>query len=89
MARTDFDVKSKVDKFVNGANSLAEPIENASRDAGKKIGEIANRASERASHYVEDGRTYIRTNPYQGAALAAVAGIAVGCLFTLLARRSH
>ena len=69
------------------ADTVTERLEKFSHEAGKKVGNIASRASEGATEYVDTSRVYIKENPIQAAAFAAAAGVAVGCLLTMLARR--
>lgn len=69
------------------ADTVSERLEKFSHEAGKRMGNLSSRVSEGANEYVDTSREYIKENPIQAAAIAAAAGVAVGCVFTLLARR--
>lgn len=75
-------------KEMSGAvDTVTDRLEKFSHDAGQKVGSFASDISERASDYVDSGRSFIKENPIQAAAIAVAAGAAVGCLLTLAARR--
>lgn len=85
----------EADKKMNGAaksmdnavDTVSENLEKFSHTAGKTVGNFASKISEGASEYVETSRGYIKENPLQSAAIAAAAGLAVGCLLTLAAQQ--
>lgn len=88
-------IQKETEKKLNGAakemssavDTVTDRLEKFSHDAGQKVGSFASDVSERASDYVETGRSYIKENPVQAAAIAVAAGAAIGCLLTLAARR--
>lgn len=88
-------IQRETEKKLNGAakemssavDTVTDRLEKFSHDAGQKVGSFASDLSERASDYVDTGRSYIKENPVQAAAIAVAAGAAIGCLLTLAARR--
>ena len=83
------------EKKINGAakemsstvDTVTDRLEKFSHDAGKKVGSFASEISDATSDYVESGKSFIKDNPVQAAAIAVAAGAAIGCLLTLAARR--
>lgn len=69
------------------AQNVSSKIEKFSHDAGQKVGALTSQLQDGASEYVETGRDYIKQNPIQATAYAAVAGLALGSLLTLVLRR--
>ena len=90
-------IAKDAEKKVNGAASsmssaadtVTDRLEKFSHDAGKSVGSFASQVSDSASDYVETSRSYIKENPIQSAAIAAAAGLAIGCLLTLAAKRNQ
>lgn len=88
-------IQKETEKKINGAakemssavDTVTDRLEKFSHDAGQRVGSFASDVSERAADYVETGRSYIKENPVQSAAIAVAAGAAIGCLLTLAARR--
>ncbi len=87
----------KMNKVNNVANSLlnkipASPdqIENMVHRVGEKAGELTSSFTQKATDTLENSREYVKANPVKGVAIAAVAGIAVGSLLTLMfSRKEH
>lgn len=93
MAQSDFtkEVESKLNgqsrSIKHAAENIGERLEKFSHEAGKTIGGLASSVSDSTSEYAESSRSYIRQKPLQATAMAAAAGLAAGCLITILARR--
>jgi ElaB/YqjD/DUF883 family membrane-anchored ribosome-binding protein len=91
------DADKKMNGAANGAarsatdavETVSENLNKFSHEAGKTVGNFASRITDGANDYVDTSRSYIKDNPLQSAAIAAAAGLAVGCLLTLAARRSQ
>ncbi|MBC7753297.1 MAG: hypothetical protein H7Z71_03600 [Moraxellaceae bacterium] len=87
----------KMNKVNNVANSLlnkipASPdqIENMVHRVGEKAGELTSSFTQKATDTLDNSREYVKANPVKGVAIAAVAGIAVGSLLTLMfSRKEH
>ncbi len=70
-------------------NNIGNSIEKFSHKLGEEIGTIVGEVSHRSEDYVKTTRSYVRQNPIQSVAVAAVAGIAIGSLLTLMLRRNN
>ena len=69
------------------AQNVSSRIEKLSHDAGQKVGALSSQLQDGAAEYVETSRDYIKQNPIQATAYAAVAGLALGSLLTMALRR--
>ena len=69
------------------AQNVSQKFEKLSHNAGQRVGSMASQIQDSASEYVENSRDYIKQNPLQATAYAAVAGLACGALLTLALRR--
>ncbi len=87
LSKTESRLDGAARSINSAADSVAERLERFSHEAGKRMGSISSQVSEGASEYVDTSREYIKENPIQSAAIAAAAGVAVGCLLTLMSRR--
>jgi len=66
------------------ANNILDSI---SHNVGKDIGDVAGKASKKASQYMHTTKNYVEHNPFKGIAFAAAAGIAVGSILTMASRQ--
>jgi ElaB/YqjD/DUF883 family membrane-anchored ribosome-binding protein len=70
----------------NGLNKDFD-LEKMSQGLGEQLGQRASQALETTQDYFLAGRQYVEKNPVKGVAVAAVTGLALGSLLTMLLQK--
>lgn len=79
------DVKSSAanlrDEAVDTAYGVKDDLNNAAQQAGRKVRNFFNSASDEISHATDTVTTQVRKNPVQSSMIALGAGFILGALF--------
>ncbi len=75
-------------EFQNKLNDLNLDVEQYSREAGKKIGNIAADLTGKSEDYLKSGKSFVQENPVQSALIAAGVGLVVGSLLTIILKKN-
>ncbi len=74
-------------KFSNGPIGNEPFVERASHQLGERVGAMASDLADGTAESLRRSRDYVKSNPAQGVAIAAAAGLITGSLLTLAMRR--
>lgn len=65
---------------------LAHNLEKLTVQTGEKVGQFASDVAQRSSDYAKASRDYVKENPTKGVAFAALAGVFVGFILSMILR---
>ena len=73
--------------YTEQLQNLESKIERVTFETGEKIGSFASAVTNKTLDYKDVTENFVEEHPLRALALAAGAGLVVGCLLTILLRR--
>ena len=75
-----FPTSAKEDTVKNATHEIRDDLNHAANQAGRKVRNMFNSASDEISHASENVTTEIRANPVRSSAIALGVGVLIGAL---------
>lgn len=82
-------MQSSIENHSDKLHHIENQIERITFETGEKIGSLASAVTNTTLDYKENAENFIEKNPVKALAIAAGAGLVVGCLISYLLRKKN